>query len=373
MAPALGGEYQLQTYYDRTSRDERPVAETRDTFDLDFQHRRRFGQRHSIVWGAGYRLTNGSITAVPPTAFQPPERADSLYTAFVQDDITVSPNRLRLVLGTKFEHNDYSGFEIQPSARVMWTLSASNSVFSAVTRAVRTPSRVETDYTTTSLVSPAVPSFVRLQPNPGFTSEEMIAYEAGYRFHALPALYLTASGFVNQLDNTLSTELLTAFAETTPPPPRLILPVTFANGLHGNSHGVEITGDVRPVSWWRGTANYSWLRVQMTRDPGSADVSQERRYEGLSPQHQVQVVSSLDLPHRVSVDWLFRYISELTAGPVPSYATSNVRVSWQPHSQLEIAIVGQDLHDARHLEWPAGAAGNVQIQRSAHVTLTWRR
>ena len=138
-------------------------------------------------------------------------------------------------------------------------------------------------------------------------------------------------------------------------------------------HWPWITGDVRPVSWWRATANYSWIRVQMTRNPGSTDVSQERRYEGLSPQHQIQIVSSWDLPRRVSVDWFFRYVSELPAGPVPSYATSSVRASWQPHSQLEIAIVGQNLHDARHLEWPTGAGGSVQIRRRAHVSLIWRQ
>jgi iron complex outermembrane receptor protein len=135
--------------------------------------------------------------------------------------------------------------------------------------------------------------------------------------------------------------------------------VTFANGLHGNTHGLEVTGDFTPVSWWRWTANYSFLRVQMTRNPGSADVSQERRYQGLSPQHQIQLVSSVDLPRRVSFDWFFRYISELPAGPVPAYGTSSVRASWQPHPQIEVAIVGHNLHDARHLEWPTGAGGNV--------------
>jgi iron complex outermembrane receptor protein len=372
-APSGAGEYQLQTYYDRTSRDERPVAETRDTFDVDFQHRRRLGQRHGIVWGAGYRVTSGRITAVAPTAFLPPDRSDNLYTAFVQDDFIVRPDRLRLVFGTKVEHNDYSGFEIQPSGRMMWTINASNSLFAAVTRAVRTPSRVETDYTTTSLANPAVPAFVRLQPNPGFEPEELTAYELGYRVRTGPLLYVTVSGFFNNLENTLSTELLTPFAETTPAPARLILPVTFRNGLHGNSHGVEMTADLRPLPWWRTTANYSFLRVQMTRNPGSADVSQERRYEGLSPRHQLQVVSSLDLPRRVSFDWFFRYISELPAGPVPSYATSSVRAAWQPHRQFELAIVGQNLHEARHLEWPTGLGEDVLIERSAHVTVTWRK
>ena len=372
VAPAGPGEYQVQTYYDRTSRDERPVAETRDTFDLDFQHRRRLGQRHGFVWGAGYRITHGNIAATAPTAFLPPDRTDNLFTAFAQDDFTVAADRLRLVIGTKLEHNEYTGLELQPSARVLWTVNPSNTVFSAVTRAVRTPSRVETDYTTTIISNPAVPTFVRLQPNPGFDTEKLTAYELGYRVRTIPALYLTVSGFFNDLENMLSTELLPTFVETSPPPARLILPVTFRNGLHGNSHGVEVTGDIRPVTWWRATANYSFLRVQMTRNPGGADVSQERRYEGLSPQHQVQLVSSLDLPRRVSFDWFFRYASELPAGPVPSYATSNVRVSWQPTPRLELAVVGQNLHDAQHLEWPAGAAGNVFIRRRARITLTWR-
>jgi iron complex outermembrane receptor protein len=374
LARWIAGASQLQTYYDRTRRDERPVAETRDTFDVDYQYRPREWRRHGIVWGAGYRVTSGRITALEPTAFIPPDRTDHLFTAFVQDDFAISPERLRLVLGTKLEHNSYSGVELQPAARVMWTIDGSHAVFAAVTRAVRTPSRVETDYTTTSLANAAVPSFVRLQPNDEFTAEKLTAYELGYRLRPMPSLFVTAAGFVNDLEDTLSTELLTPFAEDTPPdPPRLILPVMFRNGLHGNSHGVEVTGDFRPVPWWRWTANYSWLRVQMTRDPGSADISQERRYEGLSPQHQVQVQSSVDLPRRVMVDWFFRYASELPAGPVPAYATSTVRAAWQPHPRLELAIVGQNLHEARHREWPTSAGNDIQIQRSAHISVVWRQ
>lgn len=371
VSPIRHGEYQVQAYYDRTSRDERPVAETRDRLDVDLQHRQRLGPRHGLVWGAGYRVTSGRITATAPTAFIPPDRTDTLVTAFAQDDVAIVPDRLRLIVGTKVEHNDYSGFEIQPSARMMWALNGAHGVFGAVTRAVRTPSRVETDYTTTSLSNPAVPAFVRLQPNPAFAPEKLTAYEAGYRL-ALPSAYLTASAFFNQFDDTLSTELLTTFVETTPPPARLILPVTFANGLHGNSHGLEVTGDVRPAAWWRVTANYSWLRVQMTRSAGSADVSQERRYEGLTPQHQVQVSSSLSLPHRVSVDWFVRYVSELPAGAVASYGASTIRAAWQPSAQVEIAATGQNLHAARHFEWPA-SSGGVPVRRRAYVTLTWRQ
>jgi iron complex outermembrane receptor protein len=176
---------------------------------------------------------------------------------------------------------------------------------------------------------------------------------------------MTASGFFNHHQETLSTEVLAPFVETTPPPSRVILPVMFRNGLHGNSHGLEVTGDYRPVSWWRWTGNYSFIRIQMTRDPGSTDV-QELRYERQTPRHQVYLQSSLDLPKGLLLDWMFRYASEL---PVPAYGTSDVRVAWAPNPRFEVALVGKNLHEPTHLEW----AGGVPIPRSAYVTVTWRR
>jgi iron complex outermembrane receptor protein len=367
------GEFQLQTFYDRTKRDELPVAESRRTFDLDFQHRFRAARRHDLVWGAGYRLTSDEISTTPPTTFVPPERTDNLFSTFVHDDIAVVADRLRVIVGTKLEHNAYSGVEVQPSGRLVWTPDATNTFVWSVTRAVRTPSRVETDYSTRSVADPAVPAFVQLRANPGFEPEALVAYEAGYRVRPMPRLFVTASAFFNDLDDTLSTELQTPFVEPAPPPARLILPVMFANGLHGNTHGVEVTADFRPAPWWRWTGAYSYLRVEMTRDPGSNDVSQERRYEGLSPRHQVDMRASFDLPRAISLDWIFRYVSELPAGPVPGYATSDLRVAWQVRPELELAVIGRDLHHARHLEWPGeGPSGGVFVRRTAQVSATWR-
>lgn len=363
---------QLQTFYTRANRDELPVSENRDTFDVDFQHTVQRWQGHQLVWGLGYRATSGRITAVPPTAFVPDKRTDSLYSGFVQDEIVVVPDRLRATLGSKIEHNDYSGVELQPGARLLWTPTASHTWWWSVARAVRTPSQVETDYTTIGVINPAVPLFVRLEPNPEFASEELLALEMGYRTRPAQPVYFAFSGFYNQHDEILSTEILPAVPEPLPTPVRLVIPVTFANGLKGNSYGAELRADVRPTAWWRLTTNYSYLRIQLSKQPGSLDGSQERRNEGLSPRHQVQVHSSMDLPRGWSFDAYYRYISKLPAGPVPGYATTNVRVAWQVMPRVEIAVVGQDLHEAHHLEWPT-AGGNVEIQRSAYVSVTWRR
>jgi len=369
-APIWGGQFQLQTYYDRTMRNEQPVGETRDTFDVDYQQTAPARGRHQVTFGAGYRITSGVIDAVPPSALIPERRTDNLFSGFAQDEIAIVARRLRASVGAKVEHNSYSGFEPQPSARLVWTPRPGQTVFWSATRAVRTPSRVETDYTTTSLVSPTVPTFVRLEMNPSFATEKLVAYETGYRVRALESVYVTLSGFYNDLDDILSTELQTAFVESAPAQPaRLILPVQFRNGLFGESHGGEITADVRPYAWLRATGNYSYLKISMTPDPGARDVSQERRYEDVSPRHQVQLQAAVDLPARLSADLLVRHASPLDAGPVPGYTTSSVRVGWELSSRVELAVIGLNLNDAHHLEWP----GALEIQRSVYAKVTLRR
>ena len=364
-------EYRLQAYYDRTNRDEIPVGESRDTADIDFQQTLRGWNRNTLTWGAEYRVTSGRITALAPSAFMPSRRTDNLYTGFVNDEIAIVPGRWQVTLGSEVGHNDHTGFEIQPTARVAWTPDATNMVWSAITRAIRTPSRVETDYTTTSFVRDAgLPTFVRLTPDPGFVPEKLVAYELGYRLRPTDSMYVTVSSFYNDLQDTLSTELLTSFVERAPGEPvRLILPVQFANGLHGRSQGGEITADVRPTPWWRLTGNYSYLDVSMTKDPGGNDVSQERTYERMIPHHQVQAGASVDVS-RWSIDWMFRYVSALPAGPVPAYAASDLRVAWQPIPQLELSVVGQDLFRDHHIEWATG--DTIAIERSVYGRVAWR-
>jgi iron complex outermembrane receptor protein len=364
-----GNGVQIQTYYDRTRRDERPVAEVRDTFDADFQYSFRQWPRQSLTWGAAYRASRGDIDTAALTSFTPSVRTDHQFSAFVQNEIAVAPERLRVTLGAKVEHNEYTGVELQPSVRFSWGLDATTFLVGSVTRAVRTPSRVETDYSTNSLVN-AAPTFVRLLPNPDFASENLTAYELGYRMRPLTSTYVTVSTFFNHLTDTLGTELLTPFVETTNGPPRLILPVTFDNTLHGSSYGAEVTIDTRPAPWWRIVGSYSHLRIEMTRNPDSMDVSQERRYEGLAPAHMGQLQSSFDLPAGLTADWLWRGVTRLPAGPVPAYHTSDVRVGWMATRQIELSVVGRNLHDRRHQEWESTSVG---IERGVHVQLAWRR
>jgi iron complex outermembrane receptor protein len=369
--------FSLQAYFDHTNRDEEPVGERRDTFDLDFQQRLTRSPRQDFVWGLGHRVTSGHITAVSPFQFVPETRTDNLSTAFAHVEIAVLPDRLRVSGGAKIEHNSYTGFEIQPSGQLAWTVTPSQTVVASITRAVRTPSRVETDYTAASFVridsNTGLPIFVGLSPNPEFDSEKLVAYEAGYRIQPNARTYVTASAFYNVLNDVLSTEPATPVVQTTPPPPRAILPVFFANGLHGSSAGVEATADVRPATWWRVTANYSYLRIELARNPGSADLTQERTNEGRSPRHQWQAMSSMDLPGEWSFDASMRYISELPIVTVPAYASSTLRLAWKPSPRAEVAVVGADLNAPRHLEWLDGVTSRNEIRRSVYASVTFTR
>jgi iron complex outermembrane recepter protein len=368
-----GSNVVVQTYVDRTHRTEALFTEDRHTFDVDLQHGLAPVGRHRLLWGAGYRLSADATDAVPIRQFEPADRTTHLVSAFAQDQITLRQNALDLVLGSRFEHNAYSGFEWQPSARLVWTPAPLHTAVLSATRAVRTPSRVEHDYTTGSVLNAQVPFCLRLEPDRDFTSETLRGYEASYRVRLAPQMYATVAGFFNHLTDVLSTRTAPPFAETAVQPPRLILPVTFGNDLHGNSHGMEATLDLRPTPWWSWTAAYSGLRVQLTRDAGGQDVSQEERGEGGSPNHQVQIRSSIDLPGAVEIDWAFRYVSQLPVFDVPGYATSDLRAGWHLTRQVSLEVVGRNLHRPRHLEFPGGATGNVLVRRGvfARVVTRW--
>jgi iron complex outermembrane receptor protein len=366
--------FQLQVYYDRTHRHEIPVREHRGTLDIDFQQTRKEWSRQELIWGLAYRTTSGRVSAAELTRFVPDSRIDHLSSALLQDTFTLVPERLRVSGGAKLEHNSYSGVELQPSGRVVWTPNATSTVVGSVTRAVRTPSPVETEFTTVNFagVTQGLGTFVRLQPNPAFISEKLTAYELGYRLQPNSMAYMTVSSFYNQLDDVLSTDLLTPLFETDPWPPHLIVPVQFGNGLQGSSAGAEITTDIRPASWWRVTANYSYLRIALSKKVGGTDVSAEKTNEGGSPRHQWQVRSSVNLPAGWSTEWFLRSVSALATGPVSGYVTSNARIAWQATPRVDLAIVGQDLHQGHHLEWPGGTGGMVEVPRSGYLTVTWK-
>src|SRR5256714_763913 len=350
-------------YYDRTHRDIPGLfGEDLDTYDVDLQHRTRLGDRHDVVWGLGYRNINDrtAIGSDSTPAFLPLHVAREGFTGFVQDEIALHPNRFHLTLGTKIEHNDYTGFEVQPSGRVNWRLSPSATLWAAVSRAVRAPSRVDRE-----LFAPAKPPYV-LAGGPDFHSEEELAYELGYRRHQ-GSLALSVATFYSRYHGLRSLE------QVNPPTP---VPLVIGNGQDGESYGAELTAEYWLTNRWRVHGGDTQLRVHVWPNPRSPGLSKGAT-EAQIPDRQFLLLSSVDLPAHLGLAAWFRAIDDINNQLVPAYAELNVTLTWQPTSKLDLSLVGQNLLHDRHREFGAPPANPTapdprrDIQRGVYGTVAW--
>jgi iron complex outermembrane receptor protein len=344
-----------QLYYDRTNRDiPGTFGEDLDTYDVDLQHQTRLGARHDLVWGLGYRLINDRIANTTALAFLPAHVARQWFTGFVQDEIALVPDRLHVALGTKIEHNDYTGFEIQPSGRVNWTLSPSATLWAAVSRAVRTPSRIDRE-----LFIPGQPPYF-IAGGPGFHSEEELAYELGYR-HQRGSFALSVATFYSRYHGLRSLEQVNPPAAT---------PIVIGNGQDGESYGAELTAGYWLTSRWHVRAGYTELRVHVWPNPGSTDSSRGLT-ESQTPDRQLFVHSSADLPAHLRLDVGLRAIGEIARAQVPAYEELNARLTWQPTAKLDLSIVGQNLLNPRHIEFGTPGAARREIERGVYGLVEW--
>jgi iron complex outermembrane recepter protein len=336
---------QTQVYYDRTKRDNPTVfGETLDTYDFTLNHRFAPAARHDVVWGLGWRLTKDDVRNSANLAFLPPRVQHRLYTGFVQDEIALAADRLFLTLGSKLEHNSYTGYEVQPGVRLAWTPTPETTIWGAASRAVRAPSRLDRD-----LFAPAQPPYV-LAGDSTFESEVLVAYELGYKGRLKSRISTSVSSFYNVYDKIRSLELA--------------VPAHFGNGLEGEGYGVEAEATCQIVPRWRATAGYTFLRLILDVKPTSNDALQEAQ-EGDSPRHQIYVRSSFDLPHGLSLDAGVRFVDELPNQQIPATTVCDARLAWQPTKAVEIAIIGQGLFDPRHPEFGTPGARR-EVPRSIY-------
>ncbi len=332
------------------------------TYDLDFQHRLLAGLKHHIVWGLGYRRTEDRVVNAPALAFLPTTLGQNLFSTFAQDEIELAPN-LSYILGTKLEHNDYTGWELEPNTRLNWIFHGDQALWAAVSRAVRTPSQIDRD-----LREAAPPRVALLEGNPDFESEKLIAYEIGYRAQVASRFSGSVSTFYNDYTDLRSTSYT----------PVTLLPFYFANNLEGHTYGAELTGDYQVADNWSLHAGYTLLSEHLHIKPGQVDIN-DGLNETADPKHQYSLRSSLDLPRQVQWDAALRWVDSLpinngpTLGTVPSYLELNSRLAWQATRQLELSINGENLLHNHHAEYGFPGPDRVEIERSVYVKLAWRR
>ncbi len=346
-----GSRHELQFYYDHSYRNSFLVKNEHDNLDLDYQYHFSPWSKHNVAVGVGYRFTNfqNHATNLAETRglVNFDNRQDHLFSAFIQDDFEIIEDSVWLTLGSKFEHNDYSGFEVQPSARIRWKPALKQLLWASVSRAVRTPSRAEHDafMIPDNLVKPGVISV--LQGSRDFDSEELIAYEIGYRFQPHETMLFDLTLFYNDYDKLENfTPVGVSFPSQTAPLAAIILEVD--NNINAETYGFEMAFDWQPSEKLTIRASYSYLNMELHSGPRIGDKDLVKVIEGQSPHHQVNLQSSYELTPDLTLTLGGHYIDRLSASKVKSHIDIDVGLRWQMTKNLNIAVFGKNLlHDER--------------------------
>ncbi|MBF0427654.1 MAG: TonB-dependent receptor [Magnetococcales bacterium] len=351
-------DFSFQMYYDRTFRSN---TEETEIFDLDWHHRFDLSKSQEITWGLGFRQTDFNLTNGPLISWVPPRRHDQSPSLFVQDEIAVSDD-LKLTIGSKLEHNDYTGLEYQPSARLLWRVVENNTVWAAISRAVRSPSPTDTGFQLTAPLGPT--STLKIWGNPEFTSETVWAYELGYRTQLMPRLSLDVATFYNHYDWLGTTENL----------PKTFVPFTinqtFANKAEGNTYGLETAANWLVLDNWKLRASHTWLKMNLDLMDNSTDTTTIATANN-NPRNQIQLRSYLDLPYDLQLDAALYHVTTLTNLDIPSVLRLDVRLGWQPIKTMSLSLSGHNLLDNQHPEFQGTSIQSSEVPRSFFAKLDW--
>lgn len=368
------GEWYLQSFYLTDERRNTAINYLIDTFDMEFQHNFQADKHNAMTWGLDYRLVADKLTHFNGISFNPANRSTQLFSAFLQDQFSITDN-LRLTVGSKIEHNDYSGFQYQPNARFLWKLNENHSTWTSVSRAVRTPTRSDQNITVDLYNIPARPHISpniqgAIVGNSAFVSENVTAFEWGYRGQLSQTLSFDIATFYNIYDNLLSTYPVSLQY------PGLIQKLSVReNAIKGESYGVELYANWKVTDFWRLQPGYTWLTVDTRTNSPANDTGQVLKNNGSSPQNQYSIRSQLSLPHHIEFDTSVYYVDNLSAPTVavPNYTRLDLRLGWRPLKALELSVAGQNLLDNKHSEFVASGMVASQIPRSVYgkAVVTW--
>jgi len=364
----------LQAYWSHDHRIGSNFGEERDTYDVDFLHRLPATPHQQFTWGAGIRLSPSTTRhTVPTDGFDPGDRTESIYSAFVQEELRLIPGKFSLTAGSKLEHNNYTGFEYQPNARLLFTPTDKFSAWASVSRAVRIPDRVNEDIQNDIFVPLPTLTFLRLQGNHQLISERLVAYEAGFRTLIHPRLYLSATGFYNAYRNIIAFGPLALASAPVPPfpPGTRLFGVQYENGIHGATDGAEIAPDFQAASFWRIRSGLSYLNIDLKNEPGFTGILTLPSLRGSSPRYQAFIQSEINLPRHFEFDQSFRYVDSLPAQSVRAYTTADARIGWNPTRSLSLSLTGQNLFQPHHAEFGIDPSPTVHIKRGIYAKLVW--
>ncbi len=376
---AKDSDLTVQMYYDDAKRNNFVFNQNIQTLDVDAQHVWSVMENHEVVWGAGYRFVKSDIIGnsntalgIPYLQILPRDQTKNLLSAFIQDKITLNPKDLFLTVGSKFEHNNFTGFEFQPSARLAWLVDDKQTLWASVSHALRTPNIGSTS-SLQQIASPfAAGVFYAQVGNSNAKSEELNAYEIGYRVQPEKNISVDASVFYNDYNRLIIGVAGTPYTE--PVIGYTIIPISPQNIGTAHTWGGEATAKWNPNSSIELTASYTLLQMKFDQaDPAGYN------FAGKSPQQQFNARATFQLPHNLELTTSAYYVDQLTAvdsntaSGVAEYTRFDARLAWKPMDNLEVSVIGQNLFDNTHQEFAGFAYQNSsQVPRSVYGNVTWK-
>jgi iron complex outermembrane receptor protein len=359
-------DWAVQAYYDRIARETPTTEVEQETADFDAQLRFPIGARHNVICGAGYRQIDDHFFGDFFTSFDPAFRNTNLFSAFIQDEIELSEDYWYLIVGTKWLHNDFSGPEYQPTVRLLCTPNERETLWAAVSRAVRTPNRAEDDIIFNQFIgfTPA-PTYVRIVGNRAIESEDLLAFELGYRAQPTEDFSWDLATFYNNYTD-LTGPVAAGFPFFDPALGALVVPQTLTNVVGADTYGAELASTLQMNPDWRLSGAYTLLYMDVHAGP--TDLT-----EGSNPHNQANLRSSWKVNPEWDLDLIGRYVDNLPALGISSYVAADVRLGWHPWDNFEWAVVGRNLLDDRHAEFRDTFSGIIgtEVQSEVFTTLTW--
>ncbi|MCU1246412.1 MAG: ligand-gated TonB-dependent outer rane channel [Acidobacteria bacterium] len=360
----------LQAFYDGTRRSDSNIVLGARTFDIDFQHHLKVGDRQDAVWGAGYRMLNDHASG-PGLELIRNSKVSNTFSAFIQDEIDVTP-RARVTAGTKLLYDSASHLQLQPTLRLLYKASSRQTIWAAATSAVKTPSETVRYGRINVGAFPdgnGGTGLVVLRGNPNLQPERTRSYELGYRLQATADITLDATAFHNDMPNIAGTELGALFID---PTGRAIIPATVKSSDSGEANGAELllTDAVTPA--WNVALGYSFLNVSIHE---VAELERSAQAGALTtPRHQAQLRSYLRLPRQLELDSAAYYVGPI-GNEVRSYVRFDAQLSWHPARRWELSISGQNLLQSQHTEFVGTyyeSQLSTPVRRTVNGKVTWR-
>lgn len=371
----------VQLYYDKLQLTDHDNTFEQGTYDIEFQHRFALADRHEIIWGGGYRLVADEIDPLIATTAlgdyaNPRSRHTSLWSGFIQDDMTLVPGKLHAIVGTKLEMTPYTGFEFQPSARLLYTPDARNTFWASVSRAVRAPSRAENDARVLGGVVPLqpLPFAAAYVGNRDLKSEQLLALESGYRAEPVSNLSLDLVGFLNFHHGVVEALPSGAPGMGFSPVPHLVNAVSPQNAANGISYGAEVATRWKVSDQFTLAASYSYLCMSLTTDEGIQGSAPGTNTDRSSPSHQAQVRAYYDITRDLQVNAATYFVGTVENPHISSYLRTDLNVVWKMHKNAELQAGVRNLFDPQHPEFidnEVRMTGN-EVPRTFFVMVTGR-